>query len=96
MDEFLKVIDKIKALADKGKTVGELIEELLKMVDFEKHWREDKWEDRLENIKELVRSCFASSHHLEAELIYRQYASIETGQLLRHRRRERGEGDRAA
>jgi len=38
-----------------GKTVGELIEVLLKEVDFEKHWKDDKWEDRLENIMELVR-----------------------------------------
>ncbi|KAL7417243.1 P-loop containing nucleoside triphosphate hydrolase protein, partial [Mrakia frigida] len=58
LDQFLKVVDKLKKLADEGKTVGELIEVLLKEVDFEKHWKDDKWEDRLENIMELV--CFDS------------------------------------
>lgn len=70
MDEFLKVIDQIKKLADQGKTVDQLIEVLLKSVDFEKHWKEDKWEDRLENIKELVNysAIVASNVANQAEL----------------------------
>lgn len=43
-----------------GASVSQLIYALLRSVDLEEHW-EDTWEDRLDNIKELVRSGLGSS-----------------------------------
>ncbi|KAL7417167.1 P-loop containing nucleoside triphosphate hydrolase protein [Mrakia frigida] len=64
--DFIGVVDKLRSLAEEGASVSQLIYALLRSVDLEEHWK-DTWEDRLDNIMELVNYSALVSNNAKSQ-----------------------------